>query len=124
MSGYKEIEPRWKKGESGNPSGRPKGSKNRSTIAAYWLGVEQKAKNPITGVDEIMSQEDLLTLAQIKRAREGDTAAYKALLDSTYGAPTQQVEQVQTTYDFSNLNAEEVRELLKDAREQRESQGD
>jgi len=81
------------KGESGNPNGRPKGSKNRSTIARQWLEVNQSSKNPITGVNETMSQEDLMTLALIKKAREGDVNAYKALMDSGYGAPVQQIEQ-------------------------------
>jgi len=35
----------FKKGESGNPNGRPKGSKNRSTIARRWLEVNQSLKN-------------------------------------------------------------------------------
>jgi hypothetical protein len=81
------------KGESGNPNGRPKGSKNRSTIARQWLEVNQNLKNPLTGETETMSQEDLMTLALIKKAREGDVAAYKALMDSGYGAPVQQIEQ-------------------------------
>ncbi len=81
----------YKKGQSGNPNGRPKGSKNRSTIAKKWLQVEQDLKNPLTGDKETMSQEDLMTLALIKKAREGDTQAYQKLLDSAYGAPLQQV---------------------------------
>ena len=81
------------KGESGNPNGRPKGSKNRSTIARQWLEVNQSLKNPLTGEQETMSQEDLMTLALIKKAREGDVTAYKALMDSGYGAPLQQIEQ-------------------------------
>ena len=93
MAGKGQIEPRWEKGESGNPNGRPKGSRNRSTIAKYWLEINQKLKNPLTGENETMSQEDLMTLALIKKAREGDVAAYKALMDSGYGAPVQQVEQ-------------------------------
>lgn len=93
MSGYKEIKPRWQKGESGNPAGRPKGAKNRSTIARKWLEVNQSLKNPLTGENETMSQEDLMTLALIKKAREGDVNAYKALMDSGYGAPVQQIEQ-------------------------------
>jgi len=81
--GAKDIEQhKFQKGESGNPTGRPKGSKNRSTIARQWLETTQKAKNPITGVEEILTQEDLGTLA-----------AYKALMDSGYGAPLQQIEQ-------------------------------
>lgn len=83
----------FKKGESGNPAGRPKGAKNRSTIARQWLEVNQSLKNPLTGEQETMSQEDLMTLALVKKAREGDVAAYKALMDSGYGAPLQQIEQ-------------------------------
>jgi len=83
----------FEKGESGNPNGRPKGAKNRSTIAKYWLEVNQKLKNPLTNQEETMSQEDLMTLALIKKAREGDVHAYKALMDSGYGAPLQQIEQ-------------------------------
>jgi hypothetical protein len=81
------------KGEVRNPNGRPKGAKNRSTIARHWLEVNQNLKNPLTGENETMSQEDLMTLALIKKAREGDVAAYKALMDSGYGAPVQQIEQ-------------------------------
>ena len=81
----------YKKGQSGNPKGRPVGSKNRSTIAKKWLSVQQDLKNPLTGDKETMSQEDLMTLALIKKAREGDTQAYQKLLDSAYGAPLQQV---------------------------------
>ena len=84
---------KFEKGESGNPNGRPKGARNRSTIARQWLEVNQNLKNPLTGESENMSQEDLMTLALIKKAREGDVSAYKALMDSGYGAPLQQVEQ-------------------------------
>ena len=92
--GAKDIEAhKFPKGESGNPNGRPKGSKNRSTIARYWLEVQQSLKNPLTGQNETMSQEDLMTLALIKKAREGDVNAYKALMDSGYGAPVQEVTQ-------------------------------
>ena len=93
MAKEENLRPAWEKGESGNPNGRPKGSKNRSTIARRWLEVNQSLKNPLTGENETMSQEDLMTLALIKKAREGDVNAYKALMDSGYGAPVQQIEQ-------------------------------
>lgn len=108
----KDIEPRWEKGESGNPYGRPKGSKNRSTIARKWLEVNQSLKNPLTGENENMSQEDLMTLALIKKARDGDTNAYKALMDSGYGAPVQQIEQTNTEIDLSSLTTDELKDLL------------
>lgn len=114
MPGKGQIEPRWTKGESGNPKGRPKGAKNRSTIARYWLEMEQKEKNPLNNITEHLSQEDLMTLSLIKKAREGDVSAYKALMDSGYGAPIQQVEQTQTNIDLSNLSTDDIKELLKD----------
>jgi hypothetical protein len=103
----------FEKGESGNPNGRPKGAKGRATIARYWLEINQKLKNPITGTEETMSQEDLMTLALIKKAREGDVAAYRALMDSGYGSPVQQIEQTQTTVDLSDLTTDEIKDLLK-----------
>jgi len=93
MNKEDNLRPAWNKGESGNPAGRPKGTKNRSTIARQWLEVNQSLKNPLTGEQETMSQEDLMTLALIKKARDGDVNAYKALMDSGYGAPLQQIEQ-------------------------------
>jgi hypothetical protein len=93
MNKEDNLKPAWEKGESGNPAGRPKGSRNRSTIAKHWLEVNQSLKNPLTGIEETMSQEDLMTLALIKKAREGDVNAYKALMDSGYGSPIQQIDQ-------------------------------
>jgi hypothetical protein len=113
MAGRGQIEPRWESGQSGNPNGRPKGSKNRSTIAKYWLSMEQSISNPLTGQKETISQEDAMTLALIKKAREGDTNAYKALMDSGYGAPVQQVEQTQTNVDLTGMSTDEIKLLLK-----------
>jgi len=105
---------KFEKGESGNPNGRPKGAKGRATIARKWLEVNQSLKNPLTGENETMSQEDLMTLALIKKARDGDTNAYKALMDSGYGAPIQQIEQTNTEIDLSGLTTDELRDLLKE----------
>jgi len=90
----------FKKGESGNPKGRPVGSKNRSTIARHWLDINQNLKNPLTGENERMNQEDLMTLALIKKAREGDVNAYKALMDSGYGAAAQTIDTNLQINDF------------------------
>ena len=42
MANEENLRPAWKPGESGNPNGRPKGSKNRSTIAKRLLESNQK----------------------------------------------------------------------------------
>lgn len=76
---------KFKKGQSGNPKGRPKGTRNRSTVAKEWLEVAEKFKNPITGKAEHLEQQDIITLALIKKARSGDVSAYRELMDSAYG---------------------------------------
>ena len=110
----------FKKGESGNPNGRPKGSKNRSTIAKYWMEVQQDLKNPLTSETERMSQEDLMTLALIKKARAGDVAAYKALMDSGYGSPTQSTD-ITTKGESLNYSKEERDKRLKELLEKRKN---
>ena len=70
-----------KKGEVRNPKGKPKGTLNRKTLLRHWLSIEQDAKNPITKQLEKLSQADLMTLAMIKKAREGDVNAYKTLME-------------------------------------------
>ncbi len=75
----------YKKGESGNPSGKPKGTRNRSTIVREWMEAIERAKNPITGEVEELSQADIATLAVLKKARAGDVNAYRELMDSGYG---------------------------------------
>ena len=77
----------FKKGVSGNPNGRPVGSKNRSTIAKKWLETIENVKNPITGESEDLTQEDIGTLALIKKMRSGDVRAYISLMDSAFGKP-------------------------------------
>ncbi len=90
----------FKKGESGNLGGRPKGTRNRSTILKELL--------------DLNDQELLMHQAQIDKAIEQkDTNAYKAVLDSAYGAPVQQIEQTQTNVDLSDLTTDEIKDLLK-----------
>lgn len=82
----------FRKGQSGNPNGRPKGSRNRATIAREWLEVFEKTTNPITGQDDELQQQDLMTLAMIKKAKDGDVNAYKELMDSAYGKTAQSID--------------------------------
>ncbi len=90
----------FRKGQSGNPNGRPKGSKNRSTIARQWLDMEVKHENTITGITETLSNEEIITLALIAKAMKGDVQAYKQLMDSAYGSPTQTIDQIPSITDF------------------------
>jgi hypothetical protein len=75
----------FKKGESGNPAGRAKGVKTRSTILKKWIEVTAKLKNPITGKDELGTVEDKVNLALITKALSGDVQAIKEINDTLYG---------------------------------------
>ena len=86
---FPNKEKQFKKGESGNPNGRPTGTKNRSTLVREWLEATESIINPISGEKEILSQQDIMTLALIKRARKGDVSAYKELMDSAHGKITE-----------------------------------
>jgi len=92
MAGYKQIEPKWQKGESGNPAGRPKGIPNSKTILNKFLSLTEKVKNPVTGDEEEMNQLEILYLQQISKARKGDLKAMKEILDRLEGRPQQSVD--------------------------------
>ena len=99
MANEENLRPAWKKGEVPNPTGRPKGARNRSTILKELLSLNDN--------------ELKMHLAQINKAIEKeDTNAYKAVLDSAYGAPVQQIEQTNTEIDLSGLTTDELRDLL------------
>jgi hypothetical protein len=92
MPNPENIKPhKFKKGQSGNPKGRKPGSINARTVIKRWLEAEEKKKNPISEKEEVLSQLDLITLAQLVKARKGDTSAFNALLDRTEGKATQPI---------------------------------
>ena len=66
------VNNRYKKGESGNPIGRPKGSLNRKTVARDYLAFLQEEVNLLTGIKELelLSNEDMITLASFIRQRK------------------------------------------------------
>ena len=82
----------FQKGQSGNPKGRPKGTRNRSTVAKEILNLISEGTNPVTREQQQMSQEHIVYFALLKKARNGDVAASKAILDSAYGQPKETVD--------------------------------
>ena len=75
----------WKKGQSGNPLGKPKGIQNSKTVLERFLSIEQNVQNEVTGTIEGLTVEEQIHLAQIKKAKEGDLFAYKEILDRIEG---------------------------------------
>lgn len=118
-----KIGKHWKPGESGNPNGRPKGP-SRTTIAKRVLEMQsilpdkifEKLKELYPGLQQKMTSEELATIVQISNAiSKGDTAAYKAVMDSAYGAPKQEiattVNDVTDDFDYSELSESALEEI-------------
>ena len=140
------------KGRSGNPKGKPKGRRNRSTIARILLeskisldSVDEKKRAAFEGLMASMGidpstndGEMLISIAQYIKALKGDKFAYDALMDSGYGKPKEQIEMVKEAekqYDFDLLTEEErglydeyqsglIKLLAKCEVTEREAQGD
>lgn len=79
---------RWQKGHSGNPSGRKKGSRNKTTIIIHLM--EQKLGRRIDDLSKLTRYEAML-LKGIQKALTGDTKAMAFILrryDDAAGAST------------------------------------
>jgi hypothetical protein len=98
----------WTKGQSGNPKGKPKGAKNRSTIIKEILGLMVK-KVDADGKPVWQSKEYLMVEALVNKAIEkGDVNAFNAIYNNLYGNLKDTVD-VNTTeevnHDFRNIIA-------------------
>ena len=80
------LENQWKKGESGNIFGRPKGTKNWSTV--YWEALEKLADKNDTTPEELNLE---ILQKGILLARKGDFRFFKDIQDREYGSATQNI---------------------------------
>jgi hypothetical protein len=99
-------------GSHGKETGRPKGSRNRSTIVREWLEATESMKNPITGQSEKLTQYDIITLALIQKARKGDVQAFKELMDSSFGKIPDKVLAESKNVIETQLTQEEARKMI------------
>jgi hypothetical protein len=131
MANNDNLKP-FKKGVSGNPKGRKKGVKNRSTIIKELfnsIGVLNdydfdQLQSKFPHITNDMSIEYLMTLVQVNNAIfKGDLRAYKVLNDSLYGTITKELNREREEqelfsikkedFDLSVLSTDELKILLK-----------
>lgn len=87
-------------GNNANPNGRPVGTKNRSTIARKILEMRsilpkdrmEALKVKFPEIADSMTVEEIMTIVMAEGAISGDDKSYKAVMDSAYGAPKQDID--------------------------------
>lgn len=82
MAGSDNLTP-YVKGQSGNPAGKPKGTKNRQTIVRELIQAIH--------IDGLRTNEEAMTVAVINKALAGDVTAWEKLMDSAHGKVTDKV---------------------------------
>lgn len=116
MANDENLKPPFKKGQSGNPNGRPKGSRNRSTIIRELL--EQAALKKVQKIQsELLIDEDgkeipqqtiadQVAAALLIKALSGDVSAARELLDSSYGKLTEKIDNSHSISRMGSVTAQ------------------
>jgi hypothetical protein len=99
----------WKKGQSGNPSGRPK---SKSLSAAYRNKLEELVPNDPEG----RTWAELIAEAQVRDAVRGNVQAAREIADRTEGRPRQAIEfeDKTMTQAFERMTLEELEAYARD----------
>ena len=108
----------FEEGKSGNPSGRPVGARGRATIARQVLEmtaiypdkVFEQLQKQYPEITKKMSIEEMGTIIQAdKMIRNKDTMSYRALMDSAYGAPKQEIDTAITGNIVLNVTDQDLK---------------
>jgi len=79
----------FKEGQSGNPSGRPKGVRNLSTILKEML--EEEIEVNIDGVKSRKQFQEVIIRKLLKKANDGEIRAITEIFDRVEGKAKQEV---------------------------------
>jgi hypothetical protein len=81
------LMPPWEKGKSGNPDGRPNGSKNFSTLFA--IAIKKVAEKSEISLEDAEVE---LIITAYAEAKKGNYNYYKDIMDRKYGQPTKPID--------------------------------
>jgi Family of unknown function (DUF5681) len=100
---------RWKKGQSGNPSGRPK---SKTLSDAY----RNKLEEPVPNDPEGRTWAELIAEAQVRDAVRGNVQAAREIADRTEGRARQAIEFEDKTISqaFERMTTEELEAYARD----------
>jgi hypothetical protein len=100
----------FKKGQSGNPKGYPKGVPNSATRYKRILGLIQKKRNFLTGEMEDLTVAEQMDMGIIKKALGGDVIAYREIMDRLEGKAKQTMEVTEKTIKVLHRDSDETGE--------------
>lgn len=101
---YKSIEPRWKKGESGNPNGRPKklhptllkttsfSLSQINDVIQYMVSLNEKQLDEVLLDDVSSILEKTIASALKKSIKKGELFSLETLLNRVYGKPNEKLD--------------------------------
>ena len=100
---------RWKKGQSGNPSGRPK---SKTLSDAY----KNKLEEPVPNDPDGRTWAELIAEAQVRDAVRGNVQAAREIADRTEGRARQAIEFEDKTLAnaFEHMTTEELEAYARD----------
>lgn len=97
------IKHQFKKGQSGNKKGRPKGVRSISAVLKEYLEKEVDFKHPLTHTKVKGSAIELMAMAMIKNAILGDVKAFKEIADRLEGKAAQQIQISNEEHDIPTI---------------------
>jgi hypothetical protein len=100
----------FKPGQSGNPAGRPKGSKNFITL--FEKAVKEVAKKLELGEDPDAVEIQIIQRA-IKEALAGKYPFYRDICDRVYGQPTKLIDITTQGEKINSFSEERIKEIAK-----------
>ena len=88
----------WKKGQSGNPAGKPKGARSFKSILNNYLDKTLKSKDPFEGKTADIPAREIMMLKLIGEGLKGNLTAIRYVCDMIDG-PIKQVLDVNQSGD-------------------------
>lgn len=86
------IPHQFKPGVSGNPAGKPKGTRSISSIIREYLEAEIEVTDPITKTKGKKKISEVISLKMLQQAINGDMRAMQEILDRTEGKAAQRID--------------------------------
>lgn len=92
-------------GQSGNPKGRPKGSRNLSAILKDMLDQDVEEDG------QLVKFSDAIVKRLIQKANKGDIKAIQEIFDRTEGKAKQEIKNENFNYNSSELSKEDIKNI-------------